>query len=132
MTFTLPLSGTYEVRFFQKNTYTVLAASGPLTVAAASVSLSTTTVAPGATVTATIAIGPGNASDWVAVYAAGAPMANYLQWQYLNGTQTLPTEGLSGAVLTFTLPLTPGIYELRFFRNNTYTLLATSATITVQ
>ena len=38
-----------------------------------------------------------------------------------------PGGGASGAPLTFTMPLTPGTYELRFFQNNTYTVLATSA-----
>ena len=52
-------------------------------------------------------------------------------WKYLNGTQTAPAEGLSGAPLTFTMPATPGTYELRFFLNGSYTVLATSATITV-
>ena len=43
-----------------------------------------------------------------------------------------PSPALSGGMLTVTLPLTPSTYELRFFRNNTLTLLATSATITVE
>ena len=88
-------------------------------------------MAPGAPVTATIANGPGNAGDWVALFATGAPASAYLEWQYLNGTHTAPAKGLSGAPLTFTLPLTPGTYELRFFQNNTYTVLATSVAITV-
>ena len=133
LTFTLPLTpGTYELRFFQNNTYTLLATSVPITVMSASVTPSATTVAPGAAVTATVANGPGYAGDWVGLYATGAPASAYLEWQYLNGTHTAPAVGLTGAPLTFTLPLTPGTYELRFFQNNTYTLLATSATITVQ
>jgi putative Ig domain-containing protein len=132
LTFTLPLmSGTYELRFFLNNTYTVLATSASITIVGASVTPSATSAAPGATVTATIANGPGFTGDWVALYSAGAPVANYVQWQYLNGTHTAPTVGLSAAALTFTLPLTPGTYELRVFRNNTYTLLAMSAHITI-
>ena len=88
-------------------------------------------MAPGATVTATIANGPGNSPDWVGLFATGAPPARYLDWQYLNGTLTAPVPGLTGGTLTFTLPLTPGTYHVRFFLNNTYTVLATSATITV-
>jgi hypothetical protein len=83
-------------------------------------------------VTVTVANGPANAGDWVGLYAAGAPASAYLQWQYLNGTHTAPAVGVSGAPLTFTMPLTAGTYELRFFANNTYNVLATSATITVQ
>ena len=54
-----------------------------------------------------------------AMYATGAPAANYLQWQFLNGSHTAPTAGLSGAARTCTLPQTPGTDELRFFRNDT-------------
>src|SRR4029077_12363670 len=59
------------------------------------------------------------------------PATAYLQWQFLDGTQTRPTVGRTGATLTFTMPLTPGVYELRFFLANTYTVLATSVAITV-
>jgi hypothetical protein len=110
----------------------VLATSVPITVGAPSITPSATTVAPGATVTATVANGPGNTRDWVGLLATGAPAANYLQWQYLNGTQTAPPSGLSGGTPTFTMPLTPGTYELRFFLNGSYTVLATSVPITVQ
>ena len=44
---------------------------------------------------------------------------------------TQPGSGVTGAALTFTMPATPGTYNVRFFRNNTLTVLATSATITV-
>src|SRR6185503_19094980 len=113
------------------NTYTVLATSVAIAVVLPSITPSATTVAPGAAVTATIANGPGTAGDWVALYATGAPPTALLQWQYLNGTHTAPTAGLSGATLTFTLPQTQGTYELRFMRNNTYTVLATSVPIAV-
>ena len=33
-----------------------------------------------------------------------------------------------GATLSFTMPLTPGTYQLRFFLQNSYTVLATSPT----
>src|SRR5205809_571741 len=109
LTFVLPVTpGTYELRFFRNNTYTVAATSVPITVAAASITPSATTGAPGAAVTATIANGPGTAGDWVTLSATGASATNYLQWQYLNGAHTAPAAGLSGATLTFTLPLTPG------------------------
>jgi agmatine deiminase len=110
----------------------VLATSVAITVVGASVTPSATSVAPGATVTATVANGPANAGDWVGLYATGAAVSAYLEWQYLNGTHTAPAVGVSGAPLTFTMPLTAGTYELRFFHDNTYTVLATSATITVQ
>jgi hypothetical protein len=111
---------------------TKLATSATITVAATSVALSATTVAPGAVVTATIANGPGNVGDWVGLYAAGAPNGTYIDWRYLNGTRTHPAVGVNGAAVTFTLPVTPGLYNVRFFLNDSTGLLATSLTITVQ
>ena len=132
LTFTLPLTpGTYHVRFFLNDSFTVLATSGTITVAAPTVTLSASTVAPGATVSATIANGPGNSLDWVGLYATGAPPASYLRAAYLNDTLTPPNPGVAGGTLIFTLPLTPGTYQVRFFLNNSFTVLATSATITV-
>ena len=80
--------------------------------------------------TATIANGPGNAGDWVGLFAAGASAPTYLECKYLNGTRTRPASGLTGAALTFRCRRRRAL-QLRFFRNNTYTVLATSATITV-
>jgi hypothetical protein len=135
-TFTMPNTpGTYQLRFFLNNTLTVLATSATITVAAVvapTVTPSATTGTAGAPFTATVANGPGHPMDWVGLFATGAPSANSLQWQYLNGTQTAPATGLSGGTLTMRLPLTQGTYELRFFLNNTLTVLATSATLTVQ
>ena len=59
-----------------------------LSVPSATITLSATTVAPGATVTATIANGPGNCWDWVGLYATGAPPAGYMRAEYLNSTLT--------------------------------------------
>ena len=130
--FTLPLTpGTYQVRFFLNNSFTVLATSGTITVAAPTVTLSASTVAPGGTVSATIAGGPANSLDWVGLYATGASPAGYLRAAYLNDTLSAPNPGVAGGTLIFTLPLTPGTYQVRFFLNNSFTVLATSATITV-
>ena len=97
-----------------------------------SIALSATTSWPaGATVTATIANGPGNAGDWVGLYGASAADGTYVDWKYLNGTQTRPGSGVTGAAVTFTMPATPGTYNVRFFLNDSWVKLATSATITV-
>ena len=98
-----------------------------------SVVLSATTAVGGQPVTATIANGPANAADWVGLYPASATsaVANCLKFQFLNGLQTPPASGMSGATLTFTMPMAPGTYNVRFFLNNTLTVLGTSATITV-
>ena len=131
LSFTLPTTpGTYVLRLYRDDTYTVLASGPIMTVAAASLTftLSATTAAPGGIVTATIAGGPGNRKDWVALYAVGGSIE--LDWKFLNGLRTAPTVGASGATVSFTMPTTPGAYVLRFYANDTYTVLAT-APITV-
>ncbi len=74
-----------------------------------------------------IANAPGTPGDWVGLYDANG---NPVRWQYLNGTQTLPTVGVASATPTFILPTTPGVYHARLF-NGTYALVATSGTIAV-
>ena len=96
------------------------------------ITLSATTVVAGGTVTATMANGPGNAGDWVGLYGASAADGTYEDWKYLNGTRSKPGSGVTGAAVTFTMPATPGTYNVRFFLNDTTSLLATSLTITVQ
>ena len=43
------------------------------------------TVIAGAAVSVAIAGGPGNATDWVAFFPAGAPDGAFIDWRYLNG-----------------------------------------------
>ena len=97
----------------------------------AAVTIPTLNVSPGALIPFTVSNGPGNTLDWVAFYAAGGDDRAYQQWQFLNGTQSLPASGRTSAALQFTAPQTPGTYNIRFFANGGYTWLATSATITV-
>src|SRR3954466_2003362 len=74
VTFVMPATpGTYTVQLLANDTYTVIATSSPITVssssAAPTLSVAPTTVAAGGTVTATLANGPGNPTDWIALYA---------------------------------------------------------------
>ena len=126
VTFILPATpGTYHARLFNA-TYTLVATSATITTTVPSVTLGATTGTAGGTVTATVANAPGTPGDWVGLYDAnGTPV----QWQYLNGSHSLPAVGVSGATVTFTLP-TPGTYQVRLF-NGTYTLVAISQTIAV-
>jgi hypothetical protein len=128
--FTMPTTtGSYTIKFWAGST--LLATSAPITVgsvpANASVTATPTTVGPLGTVSATVAGGPGNATDWVALYATGA--STFVDWKYLNGAKTAPAAGLSGATVPFGVPATPGTYVLKFWAGST--LLATSETITV-
>jgi hypothetical protein len=100
-------------------------------VSSASITLQSTTVSRGGTITFTVSNGPGNTIDWVGFHAASADDRTYQQWQFLSGTQSPPASGLTSATLQFIAPQTSGTYNIRFFASGGYTKLATSATITV-
>jgi len=85
-------------------------------------------VAAGEPVTATIANGPGLARE------LGRPVlvngGTLLNWKYLNGSQSVPAQGFTNAVVAMPMPTTPGSYWLRFVSGST--ILVTSAIVTVQ
>jgi hypothetical protein len=66
----------------------------------------------------------------VGLFPTGAAPSGYLNWFYLNGTKVAGS-GATTATLQFVAPATPGTYHARLYAMNGYTLLATSATITV-
>src|SRR5438552_2906827 len=81
------------------------------------------TVAPGGTITINVLNPTGNARDWIGIYLVGqsaAYPAKSVVEHYVAGTvYRIPT-------------MTPaGTYEARLFANDSLTLLATSAPITV-
>ena len=91
------------------------------------VSISNTSVAPGGTIIANVSEGASGLQEWVALYNAADPDSAYSvtdaahpsgNWQYLNGTQTQPSVGLSSATLTFIVPTVPGTYNFRYFAQN--------------
>src|SRR5207237_1493323 len=96
-----------------------------VTATSPSVTVSATTVSGGATVTATIANGPGNVGDWVGLYVTSDPDSTYVAWNYLNGSRIRPAAGTASATVPFTMPLTAGTYNVRFFSNDSTTRLAT-------
>ena len=126
VTFVLPAApGTYHARLFNA-AYVRVATSSTISTTAPTVTLGTTTGTAGGTVTATVTNGPGTPGDWVGLYDAnGRPV----QWEYLNGSHTLPAAGVSSATITFVLP-GPGTYQVRLC-NGSYQLVATSETINV-
>src|SRR5207247_2554159 len=116
---------------------TLLAASATITVQGTApppptITVTPTSVAPGAMVTVTVANGPGGATDWVALWPVSAPDTGYISGLYLNGLKTAPATGVTNATLQYPMPFTPGTYPLRLSSDISTTLLATSATITVQ
>jgi hypothetical protein len=136
VTFAVPsAAGVYNVRLFSRDTYVRLATSAAITVqsaGSASVAATPATVTPGGTITASISNGPANALDWVGLYASGSPDAMMIDWKYLNGSRTTPATGSSSANVTFAAPAAAGGYNVRLFAKDTFALIATSATVTVQ
>ena len=135
LTFAMPpTAGTYQFRFFPNNTFNLLATSANVVssiASSATISASSTSVQPGASVSVTVSNGPGSTTDWVGLYASTAPSddPNLISWKYLNGAQSPPSSGQRTATLTFAMPPTAGTYQFRFFPNNTFNLLATSANV---
>ena len=129
-TFTVNLSNAINAAIADaQGVGTIINDDGP---AGPAVNVSTPNVQPGGVISFTVSNGPGNPADWVGLYAvSGQDMGGQLSWKYLNGQNTVPSSGLTNASLQFTAPSTPGTYNIRFFANNGYGKLATSATITV-
>jgi uncharacterized protein YegP (UPF0339 family) len=132
LTFAIPqTAGQYEFRFFANNGYTLLATSPTVVTRAPTLTVSGTSVPPGSPVQVTVTDGPAYRGDWVVLARVGSAPTAYVDWKYLNGTRSMPATGVSSAVVTFTMPLTPDQYEFRFFANNGYTLLALSPPVAV-
>jgi len=128
-------AGSYNIRWFAQNGFTKLATSAAITVTAPpppEITINTPAVAPGATISFTLANGPANPTDWVGLYPTTAADSAYLAWTYLNGTRTAPASGSAGATLTLQAPLTSGTYNVRWFAQNGFTRLAVSADLTVR
>ena len=121
-------AGSYELRLYANYSHQNPIASGPITVANATLSANPSTVNPGgSTITATWSgvISP-SAGDWIGLYATGAPDSAYLSWRYTNGAA-------SGS-LPFGIPASVGAgsYELRLYANYSHqNPIATSGPITV-
>lgn len=86
--------------------------------------VSATSVAPGAGVTATLTNGTGGAQDWLALASTTAGNTSYVTFTYVGG-------GVTTRTWTVNMPTTAGTYEFRLFLNNGYTRAATSPTVTV-
>ena len=85
---------------------------------------STLTPSAGTSVTVTLANGFGGAGDWISFAAAGSPNSAYQTFTYVGA-------GVSTKTWSVTAPSTPGSYEFRLFRDNSYTRAATSAPVVV-
>lgn len=89
-------------------------------------------VAPGATISVGWRNGPGNSRDWLGLYTAGAPDYAYVERKYLSGSQWPQVPGINAGETTFTVPAAgSGVYEVRFFRDDSLELMATSGPVVV-
>lgn len=129
---TMPTTpGVYEFRLFRTGGYERIATSDAVTVfapgtppAGPSIDISAALAEPGASITATMTAGPGNARDWLALAHRGDCDADYVQWIYVPS-------GSTTATWQVTMPTELGDYEFRLFRDNGFDRLATSPTVTV-
>ena len=143
LSFTAPASiGDYEFRFYQNDTWTLLATSSVVTVTAAppppapalTINGGTVpvTVAGGSVLTVGVTNGPGFRADYVLMVPAGSAATTWSGiYQYLSGSTTRPASGVTNATLTFVAPSSGGTFEFRLFENDTWTLRATSTVVTV-
>jgi hypothetical protein len=96
-------------------------------------SASPATLPAGGTVTATWGgIASPSPTDWIGLYAAGAPDTAYLAWIYVSCSQ-MAGGAMAGGSCAFTIPsgVPAGTYELRLLANNGYTRLARGNALTV-
>jgi hypothetical protein len=129
VSFTIPggasAGATYELRLF--NNGVRRATSNSFTIQVTTLSVSPTSVFPGAAVPATWAnIASPTANDWLGLYSSpGAADNTYLSWRYTNG--------LASSNVPFTIPAgaaAGATYELRLFSNGVRR--ATSNKFTIQ
>ena len=79
-------------------------------------------MAPGSTMTVAVTGGTTRA-DWIGLSAAGSPDNSYISWEYLSGTHSFPPASLGSASLSYPAPSTAGNYEVRFYSNDSYTVV---------
>jgi subtilisin len=120
--------GNYEFRLFKNGTFTLLATSPAVVVQAAPppvLTVSTTSAAPGQTVTVTLTNGLGGSQDWLAFAAVGSADNIYVTWTYVGA-------GVTTRTWAVTMPSTPASYEFRLYRQGSFVRAATSAAVQVQ
>ena len=96
---------------------------------AQSVNPSKITYTPNEAITINFSDGPGNAKDWIGIYNQDDTpgIVSSIDWLYVNGKQSA-TKKLKNGTVTFSagLPNT-GTYKVYFFKNDGYTVLASSS-----
>ncbi len=139
--FTVPglgnIAGTYELRLFSNDSFTLLATSNLVTVnQGATLTVNPLSLHAGSPVTVSwSAVSAPTSHDWVGVYHPGDPNSTPLGRFYDDSCgPTAGTTALASGSCPFTVPNLSniaGTYQLRLFSNDSFTLLATSGTVTV-
>jgi hypothetical protein len=114
--------GNYEARAYANDSTSAFIASSTFTVGNASVTTDASMYATTDTVTVTYSGMPGNPMDWIAIAQSGSPDSQYVQFVYTNG-MAMGTAQFSN--------LPAGTYEARAYLDNSFTVLARSATFVV-
>jgi hypothetical protein len=124
----LSTEGNYVAYLLEKDGYRVLA-QDPFTVIAATAPLVHTdkqVYAKNEKITVTFARGPGNAKDWIGIYAAGVtPGPGSTAYKYVDNTTDGTTAGITDGTITIDagLPI-PGKWVAYLLENDDYTILA--------
>ena len=121
--------GIYEARFFENDSYTVLAKAiftvgdiGP------GVKTDKSSYTPGEAITVYFFVGPGNPKDWVGLYKVDMTPGDVgsLAWFYVDGPKA-SSEGIESGTITFAGGMADeGDYKAVFFENDGYIILAES------
>ena len=74
----------------------------------ATLTVNMTMVAPGAPIEAVVTNDLPRTNDWVGLYSVGAADGAFLDWTYLNGTKTPPSQAIGNATVSLPAPSTPG------------------------
>jgi hypothetical protein len=129
------MAGDFEFRLFANDGWTRIATSAIITIHASEAVFTingaapptVATAPPGSTLNISVANGPGNATDFVALAPAGSPDGTILDWRYLNGATVPPAAGSTGGSAQFLAPAAVGDYEIRLFAHDSYSRVATNS-----
>lgn len=129
-TFSGPPGGSYVLRAFSSDSYTLIGESDPFTVAsppaAGSVTLAATATTYGMSdpITITFSGLPGNATDWIAIAPEGFDPMDQADWLYTGGGTSGSVTFVDGLAAT---SFPAGRYVARAYVNDTFTLVGESA-----
>jgi hypothetical protein len=127
----------YQFRLFRNNGFALLATSNDFTVEPPAggdqLTASPGSVAPDGTMTVTWNGISQSQLDWIGLNTPGASPTQYIDWIYVSCSKTPSSVIRTSGSCTYRIPsaLPAGTYEMRFFSNNGFSVVATSNSFTV-